>query len=466
MKRMRTVTAALVLAAVTSGCSTAVQSGTKAAVSTNKTVPESAEKALSGGVIRAGQAVIGTLQSTAPRLQDGTHFDVWTYTGRAGEEVVIDLASDEFDTYLLVEGPGGTAAQDDDSGEGYNSRLAVRLPAAGEYTILVNTVNPGETGRYALRVMSNTAAQAQSNPQRQVSYAQRYPGGGDPNAKYALVVGINDYPGTSNDLNGPVQDARLMREILIQRLGFKAENVVLLTDGEGNREHIIEAFSRHLGQAGPNGTAVFYYSGHGTQLEENVALTGSLDPENDGVDEALYVWGTGQAGVLLDDELGHLADGLRTERALLIFDACNSGTGTRAQGDGQAKEVLWKNAVSTVDLPDGWIVTNATSTRTAQQARNALGGPSSHVLLAGSRDQEYSFTAGGWPKYGGVISVFTYYLANELEQLTPNTTWEQLMDRVQRQSMEYTQSRYNTVQTPQLEGTRAGTRVLDMFGGR
>ena len=123
--------------------------------------------------------------------------------------------------------------------------------------------------------------------------------------------------------------------------------------GEGVRqEHVIEAFQRHLGQAGPDGVAVFYYSGHGMQFNANVALTGAMDPEPSGVDQALYMWSdNGNGGMLLDDEIGYLASRLRTDRVLIVSDACFSGSGTRGGEGGQTKEQKFDDVKGGLTIP-------------------------------------------------------------------------------------------------------------------
>ena len=103
----------------------------------------------------------------------------------------------------------------------------------------------------------------------------------------------------------------MFREVLISKYGFKEHNIVTLTDRNGNRDQIINAFRRFLSQAGPNGTVVFFFSGNGTQLDGNAGLSGNDDPEQDGKDEAIYVWGNPAAekgSLILDEELAILAD--------------------------------------------------------------------------------------------------------------------------------------------------------------
>ncbi|MCD9007363.1 ABC transporter substrate-binding protein [Luteimonas sp. XNQY3] len=56
-------------------------------------------------------------------------------------QVTFDARSDDFDTVLHIEGPGGHY-EDDDGGSGTNSRLSTRL-AAGRYTVRVESLGGG-----------------------------------------------------------------------------------------------------------------------------------------------------------------------------------------------------------------------------------------------------------------------------------------------------------------------------------
>jgi hypothetical protein len=92
--------------------------------------------------------------------------------------------------------------------------------------------------------------------------------------------------------------------------------------------------------------------------------------------------------------------------------------------------------------------------------------PQRHLLLAASSDAQLSWTASGWPRYGGTISVFTYYLAEALEQAAPNATFAQLSNTVRDQTDAYTQRRYQARQTPQAEGRASSTRIRDFLAQR
>ncbi|HEX5727488.1 MAG TPA: hypothetical protein VFX98_18595 [Longimicrobiaceae bacterium] len=116
-----------------------------------------AEASAQPGSIRAGQTVRGELSSSDPTLDDGSHYDIWTYRGGAGETITITMRSDEFDAYLafgqIVRGECEDECETDDDGAGgTDARLTVTLDEAGEYEIRANSLSEGETGAYTLAV--------------------------------------------------------------------------------------------------------------------------------------------------------------------------------------------------------------------------------------------------------------------------------------------------------------------------
>lgn len=88
-----------------------------------------------------------------------------TFSGNAGDEVLLEVSSSDFDPYLIVLDPSGNpvAQQDDAAGAGTNVSLAFVLPAAGTYTLIITSALPGETGGY--RVSLSAPGQAAAAPQ-------------------------------------------------------------------------------------------------------------------------------------------------------------------------------------------------------------------------------------------------------------------------------------------------------------
>jgi hypothetical protein len=104
-------------------------------------------------VAEIGGTMDGYLTATDPVIGEGRHGQAWSLSGSAGQTIIVDLISTEFDAYLMLVGPGiDEPIVDDDGGDDLNSRLSVALPEDGEYRVIVTSASGGETGRFTLRV--------------------------------------------------------------------------------------------------------------------------------------------------------------------------------------------------------------------------------------------------------------------------------------------------------------------------
>jgi len=105
------------------------------------------------GKVARGQTVTGRLRADSPRLNDGSVYEAWTFMGTAGDTIEVDLDSNDFDAYAILQnGNGERLAEDDDSGGGTNARIVYTLPYTGPYRILANTYKKGSFGAYTLSV--------------------------------------------------------------------------------------------------------------------------------------------------------------------------------------------------------------------------------------------------------------------------------------------------------------------------
>ena len=98
----------------------------------------------------------GRLESGDSRLPTGQFADEYFFDGEAGSEVVVDLSSPDFDTYLAVRGPNGDVWTNDDF-EGDRARSVVRLilPVSGKYVVTTTSYPAEESasiGEYALTI--------------------------------------------------------------------------------------------------------------------------------------------------------------------------------------------------------------------------------------------------------------------------------------------------------------------------
>ncbi|GAB2267066.1 hypothetical protein Dimus_002048 [Dionaea muscipula] len=95
-------------------------------------------------------------------------------------------------------------------------------------------------------------------------------GRGKERNRMAVLVGCN-YPNTEYELHGCINDAHAMRKLIIERFGFHANHVEVLTDEPESRvkptgANIKRAISRMIDHAEAGDVLFFHYSGHGTRI--------------------------------------------------------------------------------------------------------------------------------------------------------------------------------------------------------
>ncbi len=104
--------------------------------------------------IRAGERQSGRLEPGDRRREAGGYADWWEFDGRAGQQVLIDMRSREFDAYLELYDPqGNLLGQDDDGGDGTDSHLSLALPGSGRYRIVARSFGSSDrSGLYELEL--------------------------------------------------------------------------------------------------------------------------------------------------------------------------------------------------------------------------------------------------------------------------------------------------------------------------
>ncbi len=136
----------------------------------------------------------------------------------------------------------------------------------------------------------------------------------------ALCVGINDYPGTNNDLSGCVNDANDWKAEL-QKRGYQ---VTTLLDAQATRKNMVDALNTLVAGGASGDKLVFTYSGHGSWLADDDG------DEPDGRDEMLCPYDIGSNHYLLDDDLADIFGRKKTGVDLyFISDSCHSGSVAR-----------------------------------------------------------------------------------------------------------------------------------------
>lgn len=143
----------------------------------------------------------------------------------------------------------------------------------------------------------------------------------------ALIIGINDYPDPANRLDGCLNDAFLMSEVLQER-GYRAENIRVVLNNRATADAIRERLAWLLYRAEDGMERVLFYSGHGAQMPGRNAFE-----EVDHVDECLvpYDFNWTEETAITDKDFYRLYSDLPFgARFFAMFDCCHSGGLTRA----------------------------------------------------------------------------------------------------------------------------------------
>jgi hypothetical protein len=101
---------------------------------------------------------------------------------------------------------------------------------------------------------------------------------------WAVVIGINDYPGTGHDLESAVNDADDVVRAL-QGLGVPGDHILLLRDGTATADNIGLSADWLVAHASSDAVAAFFYAGHVRKLasktEAMVGADGGLVKDTD-----------------------------------------------------------------------------------------------------------------------------------------------------------------------------------------
>lgn len=159
---------------------------------------------------------------------------------------------------------------------------------------------------------------------------------------FGLFVGINAYNGRIvidnlamfPALGGCVNDVEAIRDQLAADPDLDFQ-VKMLTDTAATKAAIVTHFDQHLGKAGPDDVALFYFSGHGTVEKADPTIwTAEQDKRLEGI-VCYYTENKSGKFLLSDKELRYLLAKLskKTQAHIVaIFDCCHSGDNTRSPG--------------------------------------------------------------------------------------------------------------------------------------
>ena len=210
-----------------------------------------------------------------------------------------------------------------------------------------------------------------------------------------LSFAINNYQGTSNDLNGCIND----QDDLIDALpGAWAINT--FRDHEATIRAFRDNIKNYVLGMRAGDYLIIQYSGHGTRVKD------STGDEADGYDEALYLYD----GTFSDDEFNELMLLIPAgAKVMVALDSCFSGTATRKTTYFKPKYMPPKE-----------------TTKTWAHNRIVKSSGLNHIVFSGCRSDQTSADALINNRYNGA---FTYFWLKAMD--TRKTYREWIVDTAQ-----------------------------------
>ncbi len=196
---------------------------------------------------------------------------------------------------------------------------------------------------------------------------------------WAIVIGIDDY------LNAPrlkyaVKDAKGVAQVLVERYGFKKENVIELYNQQATKEGIMRAFDRVRQRAVEEDRVFVFFAGHGITVQLPDGREKGYILPYDGSQSELIT------SAISTDQLNEVSQLMRAKHLFFVMDACYSGLIFARAQPISAEAVEYVKVI------------------TMRRARKAL--------TAGGRDQTVFDTGPGGH------SVFTYYFIDALQNMS------------------------------------------------
>jgi serine protease Do len=103
----------------------------------------------SAGIILQRTGILGANSSILPR--DGSLYETFSFSGRAGQKVQIEVSSLDFRPSVALVSPDRRLVKVND-GTGQNAAITVQLPSSGTYRVIANAFDSSGRGNYTVTV--------------------------------------------------------------------------------------------------------------------------------------------------------------------------------------------------------------------------------------------------------------------------------------------------------------------------
>ena len=144
---------------------------------------------------------------------------------------------------------------------------------------------------------------------------------------WAIVIGINDYQHWPK-LQYAVQDAKGVRKMLIDKLGFASDHVISLENNDATRNNILSVFHDRLGHdnVAKDERIFVFFAGHGATKRLNSGRDlGYIIPVDSDPNQF-------DRDAIAMSEIQNISESLNAKHILFVMDACYSGLGLTRGG--------------------------------------------------------------------------------------------------------------------------------------
>jgi hypothetical protein len=132
---------------------------------------------------------------------------------------------------------------------------------------------------------------------------------------WALLIGIDDYAGSTRDNVGSYEDARDLRSYLLH-LGWHSDHIVLIANRDATASRIVQGIRWLASKTNSDSTVVFHYAGHEKPVHS------SADGDNESQDVA--IWASDNK-LLLDGVLGRELGRVNAAKMWIDLAVCRAG---------------------------------------------------------------------------------------------------------------------------------------------
>jgi hypothetical protein len=137
---------------------------------------------------------------------------------------------------------------------------------------------------------------------------------GDPATyRWALIIGLNDYAGSTASNVGSRQDAESLTTYL-EKLHWRKDHILLIRDLQGSASHILQAMQWLASKTTSNSIVIFHYAGHENWTSAN---------QGDGESRNVAIWAADNH-LIYDGTVGKYLGKVRAKQMWIDFATCRA----------------------------------------------------------------------------------------------------------------------------------------------